>query len=96
MPTSPRVTESLEIINNSNTLNTTIKSLLRVAESPVDPGSVSASTFSLIIICLGAGTLGIPYVYYSNGFILGTFDIVFGGAISLFSGHLIAHCAEET
>jgi amino acid permease len=62
----------------------------------IEPGSVKASIFSLIIICLGAGTLGIPYVYYANGYILGTFDILFGGAISMYTGYLIAYCAEKT
>lgn len=107
MPSSPLANQVTGDINNSTSGDAAPRSpmqrFLRVAGSPgravkasVDPGSISASTFSLVIICLGAGTLAIPFVYYSNGFILGTFDILFGGAISFFSGHLIAYCAEHT
>ena len=60
------------------------------------PGSVNQSVFSLIIICLGAGTITIPYVFYANGLILGTIFIFFGGALSLYTGYLISFCAEKT
>ena len=49
--------------------------------------------FNLIIICMGAGTITIPYVYYQNGLILGTFFIFLGGSLSLYTGYLIAYCA---
>jgi amino acid permease len=52
--------------------------------------------FSLIIICLGAGTITIPSVYYENGIFLGTVFIFFGGALSLYTGYLISYCAEKT
>lgn len=68
--------------------------LLHVASSPirlvrrnVEPGSVNSSVFSLIIICMGAGTITIPYVFYENGLILGTIFIMFGGSLSLFTGY---------
>ena len=62
----------------------------------VRPGSVNQSVFSLIIICLGAGTITIPSVYYENGLVLGTFFIFFGGGLSLYTGYLISYCAEKT
>jgi len=52
--------------------------------------------FSLIIICLGAGTITIPSVYYENGLVLGTIFIFFGGGLSLYTGYLISYCAEKT
>lgn len=52
--------------------------------------------FSLVIICLGAGTITIPYVFYENGVYLGLLFIAFGGAVSLYTGYLIAYCAEKT
>ena len=61
-----------------------------------EAGSIDASVFSLVIICLGAGTITIPYVYYENGIILGTIFLFFGGALSLYTGYLIAYCAEIT
>lgn len=45
---------------------------------------------------MGAGTITIPYVYYKNGLLLGTIFILFGGALSLYTGFLIAYCAERT
>ena len=60
------------------------------------PGSVNASVFSLIIICLGAGTITIPYVFYINGLILGAFFVIFGATLSVYTGFLIAYCAEKT
>lgn len=79
------------------------KKLLYYAGSPgrfiqrqVRPGSVRSSIFSLVIICLGAGTITIPYVFYELGFLFGSFAIIFGGAISLFSGWMIAYSAHMT
>jgi amino acid permease len=67
--------------------------LMHIAQSPVrmmkknvEPGSVNSSVFSLIIICMGAGTITIPYVFYENGLILGVVFILFGGSLSLFTG----------
>lgn len=68
----------------------------RMIKNTIAPGSVKASIFSLVIICLGAGTLSIPYVYYACGFFVGTFAILFGGAMSMYTGYLIAYCAEQT
>ena len=49
-----------------------------------------------MIICMGAGTITIPYVFYKNGLLLGTLFILFGGSLSLYTGFLIAFCAEKT
>jgi len=73
-----------------------IASPARMVAKQVAPGSIKASVFSLIIICLGAGTIAIPYVFYENGIFLGIVFIFFGGSLSLFTGHLIAVCAAET
>jgi amino acid permease len=50
----------------------------------------------LVIICLGAGTITLPYTYYELGFIAGTLAIFFGGAISMFAGWMLAHAASKT
>jgi len=59
-------------------------------------GSIFSSVFSLIVICMGAGTITIPYVFYANGLFLGTFFIFLGAFLSFYTGVLIALCAEET
>jgi amino acid permease len=45
---------------------------------------------------MGAGTITIPYVFYENGLILGTIFVFFGASLSLYTGFLIAYCAEKT
>jgi len=79
------------------------KRILHVAGSParfiktqIKPGSTNASVFSLVIVCLGAGTLTFPYVIYENGFFLGIGLILFGGLISAFSGYMIIFCIDQT
>jgi len=79
------------------------KKILRVVSSPgrfikttLREGSTNSSVFSLVIVCLGAGTLTIPNVMYENGYYLGALLIVFGGLISAFAGYLIAYCAHKT
>ena len=79
------------------------KRILRVAGSPgrfvkaqLREGSINASVFSLVIICLGAGTLTIPQIYYLNGFVFGSFLICFGASMSAFTGYLIAYCCAKT
>jgi amino acid permease len=47
-----------------------------------------------VTICLGASTITIPYVYYELGFVFGSFSILFGGAICMFTSQLITHCSE--
>ena len=69
---------------------------VRAVARQVKPGSVKASVFSLVIICLGAGTITIPYVFYENGLFLGTFFILMGASLSVFTGHLIGYCAYYT
>lgn len=73
-----------------------VSSPVRLVRRQVSPGSVNSSVFSLIIICMGAGTITIPYVFYENGLILGTVFVFFGASLSLYTGFLIAYCAEKT
>jgi amino acid permease len=68
----------------------------RYIKTKMAPGSVNSSIFSLVIICLGTGTLTIPYVFYELGFGLGLAALIFGGLISGFSAYLLAYCAFMT
>ena len=62
----------------------------------VEPGNINSSVFSLIIICMGAGTITIPYIFYENGVFFGGILLLFGGSLSIFSGFLIASAADAT
>lgn len=79
------------------------KKLLYFAGSPgrfikkqVAPGSVKSSMFSLVIICLGAGQITIPYTFYKLGFLGGCLAIAFGGGISIFASWMLAHACQMT
>ncbi len=79
------------------------KRILRVVGSPgrfvktqMREGSLNASIFALVIICLGAGTLTIPYAFYQNGYAMGCFCIISGAFLSSFTGYLMAYTAEKT
>ena len=52
-------------------------------------GTIKSSIFSIVILCLGSGTLTFPYIFYANGLYIGLGLILFGASISLFSGWLI-------
>lgn len=76
--------------------------LLYVATSPVRymkkqirPGGIKSSIFSLIILCLGAGTLSIPYVFYQNGIVFGTLLLLLGGVLSMYTGWLVVKCCHK-
>lgn len=56
---------------------------------------MKSSILSLVIICLGAGTLSIPFVFYKNGIVVGTLLLAFAGFISYYTGYLIAICSER-
>jgi amino acid permease len=56
---------------------------------------VKSSIFSLIILCLGAGTLSIPYVFYANGIVFGTFLLLMGGLLSIYTGWLVVICCHR-
>ncbi len=58
-------------------------------------GSIGSSVFSIIIICLGAGTLSIPYTFYENGVILGTLLLAFGGILSIYTGYLLVVACDR-
>ena len=79
------------------------KRILRAAGSPgryiktqMRTGSAPASTFALVVCCLGSGMLTIPYSFFENGFVLGSSFVVFGGLLSIFTGYLIADASERT
>lgn len=57
---------------------------------------MNASIFALVIICLGAGTLTIPYAFYENGYAMGSFCIITGAFLSSFTGYLIAYVSDKT
>ena len=61
-----------------------------------EPGSVPSSIFNLIIICLGSGTISIPFVFYATGPYLGSALIIIMGIFSYYTGVLIAYCAAMT
>lgn len=76
--------------------------LLYVASSParyikkqIRPGGIKSSIFSLIILCLGAGTLSMPYVYEKNGIVFGTILLLIGGSLSLYTGWLVVICCDR-
>ena len=64
-------------------------------ELNIREGTIPSSVFSLVILCLGSGTLTFPYIFYANGMILGVLLIIFGAAISIYTGWLIVQCAEQ-
>ena len=47
-----------------------------------------------MILCLGSGTLTFPYIFYANGLGIGVLLILFGAAISVYTGWLIVKCAQ--
>lgn len=49
-----------------------------------------------MIICMGAGTITLPYIFYENGIYLGIVLTFFGGSLSLFTGYLVSYLAEKT
>lgn len=67
----------------------------RYVQRKIQPGGVKSSIFSLIILCLGAGTLTIPYVYYANGVIFGTILLSIGAAASCYTGWLVVICCHK-
>jgi proton-coupled amino acid transporter len=46
-------------------------------------------------MCLGSGTITIPYVFYANGIVFGTILICFGALISLYTGWLVVICCSK-
>jgi amino acid permease len=61
----------------------------------IRPGGIKSSIFSLIILCLGAGTLSIPYVFYTNGLVFGTVLLFLGGILSIYTGWLVVLCCDK-
>lgn len=61
----------------------------------IRPGGIKSSIFSLIILCLGAGTLSIPYVFFANGVVFGTILLVLGAIVSIYTGWLVVICCHK-
>jgi amino acid permease len=64
-------------------------------QKKIRPGGIKSSIFSLIVLCLGAGTLSIPYVFYKNGIIFGTILLALGALLSFYTGWLVAKLCHE-
>ena len=67
----------------------------RYIKQQIRPGGMKSSIFSLIILCLGAGTLSMPYVFYANGFLFGTVLLITGAFLSFYTGWLVVQCCEK-
>jgi amino acid permease len=55
---------------------------------------VTSSVFTIVILCLGTGTLMVPYILFTNGFYLGIALVFLGAAVCYYSGLLIAECSD--
>ena len=49
----------------------------------------------MVLCCLGAGTLSIPFLFYKNGLVVGSLLLIFAAYISSFCGLLITECCEK-
>lgn len=72
-----------------------VGSPVRYVKQKIRPGGIKSSIFSLIIICLGSGTLTIPYVFYANGLVIGSLLLILGAVVSFYTGWLIVLCCEK-
>ena len=72
-----------------------VSSPARYMKKQIRPGGIKSSIFSLIILCLGAGTLSIPYVFYTNGLVFGTVLLLLGGLLSIYTGWLVVLCCDK-
>lgn len=72
-----------------------VTSPARYMKKQIRPGGIKSSIFSLIILCLGAGTLSIPYVFYTNGLVFGTVLLLLGGLLSIYTGWLVVLCCDK-
>ena len=71
------------------------QSPVRYIKKQIRPGGVKSSIFSLIILCLGAGTLSVPYVFYANGIVFGTILLILGAILSMYTGWLVVLCCHK-
>ena len=66
------------------------------AFSPITPGSLRGSTFTLISTALGAGILSLPYMIRNTGLALGSIYLVIAGFSALWSMYLLSKCSFRT
>ena len=69
---------------------------VRFTQRKFRAGGTSGSIFSLVAATLGAGTLTFGYAIKENGIAWGTFLIVFGAAISYYTGMLLVLASTHT
>jgi len=63
------------------------------AFSPITPGSLRGSTFTLISTALGAGILSLPCMFKNTGLVLGTIFLLLAGGAALWSMYLLSKCS---
>jgi len=61
--------------------------------SPITPGSLRGSTFTLISTALGAGVLSLPCMYRNTGLVLGTIFLLCAAGSALWSMYLLSKCS---
>jgi len=66
------------------------------AFSPITPGSLRGSTFTLISSALGAGILSLPYMMKMTGLVLGSIFIILAALTALWSMYLLSKCSFRT
>ena len=69
---------------------------VRFTQRKFRAGGTSGSIFSLVAATLGAGTLTFGYAIKENGIAWGSFLIVFGAAISYYTGMLLVIASTHT
>jgi len=66
------------------------------AFSPLTPGSLRGSMFTLISSALGAGILALPHMYKNTGLVLGTVFLIVAALTALWSMYLLSKCSFRT
>jgi len=61
--------------------------------SPITPGSLRGSTFTLISTALGAGVLSLPCMFRNTGLVLGTIFLLAAAGTALWSMYLLSKCS---
>jgi len=86
-------------LNEENTQSispTKERSWMERTFSPITPGSLRGSTFTLISTALGAGVLSLPAMYRNTGLALGTIFLVCAAGSALWSMYLLSKCSFRT
>jgi amino acid permease len=62
---------------------------MRYTQRKFRSGGTAGSTFSLIAVTLGTGTITFPYAVMMNGIVWGTMLILIGALVSYYTGMLL-------